>query len=273
MFVNLLNNINNETTREEALEELADLRAEIAISHAIRPFNMDIDDVVRLLKNTDDSNLSDYEKEEKDRVLKAVENLIEFATCAEYQLMREAEEYDPDFDFSVEQINPDEEGNDDMMAPYWAMCRRYNSKQMLAEDDDAEYAMAMCYKWLHYSETQVLTYMTQEDDRVRPWHYALQGFSAPKNDFPSWMIPPIEWGCRCFLMAESGDIVAKHHLRNVKASTVPTKPEQLDDIFSESICTGGRIFGESHPYFQVDEADKEMLIRISDNIKSKYYGR
>lgn len=273
MFVNLLNNINNETTREEALEELADLRAEIAISHAIRPFNMDIDDVVRLLKNTDDSNLSDYEKEEKDRVLKAVENLIEFATCAEYQLMREAEEYDPDFDFSVEQINPDEEDNDDMMAPYWSMCRRYNSKQMLVEDYDAEYAMAMCYKWLHYSETQVLTYMTQEDDRVRPWHYALQGFSAPKNDFPSWMIPPIEWGCRCFLMAESGDIVAKHHLHNVKASTVPTKPEQLDDIFSESICTGGRIFGESHPYFQVDEADKKMLIRISDNIKSKYYGR
>lgn len=234
---------------------------------------MDIDEVVQLLKNTELSTLTQEEIEQRDRLMKAVENLVEFATCEEYQLMKEAEEYDPEFDFSIVQINPEEEDEDDEFAPYWEMCRKYNSQYLLVEDDDAEYAMALCYQWLRYSESQMLTYMTQEDDRVRPWHYALQGFTAPKTDFPSWMIPPIEWGCRCFLIAENGDAYAKQNIRDVKASAIPAKPKQLNDVFSESICTGGRIFGPSHPYFSVDEADKSMLIRISDNIKAKYYGK
>ncbi len=41
-------------------------------------------------------------------------------------------------------------------------------------------------------------YVTVGDDRVRPRHRALEGFTAPKND-PRWAVitPPNGWNCRC----------------------------------------------------------------------------
>ncbi len=61
-------------------------------------------------------------------------------------------------------------------------------------------------------DQQVLfTYHTQEDDAVRPSHAALNGTVWRVGD-PRAPIPPIDFGCRCFLSygARKGAAAAKH---------------------------------------------------------------
>ena len=269
MFISLLKNIGDRTSREEILGELMALRAEYAIGHAVDGFKMDIDEALQLLKNTNDNTLTKEDIDKRDRLIAMVNNLTEFSVCEEYQMYKEVlavnpNIYDDDIDFN------DEES----VEPYYNICKKYNETYAAVENEDISYAMRIAAMWLHCSPGTHLTYMTQNDDRVRPWHYALQGFTARRDDFPAWMIPPIEWGCRCFLMSDGGDIIAeKDKIKDVKASVeVPEKPEQIDDIFSESVAKCGRIFGKSHPYFKVAKADKDKLKEYVDNIRSQYYG-
>ena len=280
LFVSLLKNMTDRTSREEILGELMALRAEYIIRHAIDGFKMDVDEALQLLKNTDDNNLTKGDIEKRDRLVAMVNNLTEFAVCEEYQMYKDVlaanpNIYDDEIDFNDE----------DAMEPYYEICNRYNSTYATVENEDAAYAMSIAAMWLWCSPNTYLTYMTQNDDRVRPWHYALQGFTARRDDFPAWMIPPIEWGCRCFLMSESGDIIASGDKVKqvqvgkpldalaVKASfDVPEKPSQLDNIFSESVAKCGRIFGKSHPYFKVAKADKTKLKEYVENIRKQYYG-
>lgn len=268
LFLLLLRKITDRTSREEILGELMALRAEYAIGYGLEGFKMDVDEALQLLKNLDDSYLTKEDIEKRDRLVAMVNNLIEFAVCAEYQMFREISKINPDI--YDDGVDVDDE---EIVAPYVSVFNKYNTVYAAVENGDIYYAMGIAYEWLHCSASTYLTYMTQNDDRVRPWHYALQGFTARRDDFPSWMIPPIEWGCRCFLMSESGDIIAeKNRIKDVVASfDVPEKPSQIDDVFSESVAKCGRIFGKSHPYFKVAKADRDKLREYVDSIKKKYY--
>lgn len=271
LFTQLLSRLRDADTKEEALEELANYRATCMIEKAIVPFYMDVEEALQLLRSTNDEYLTQNERDKKDRLIKAIDNIIEFCTCAEYHAMIEAEEQNEEDDIDLEGVsldNVDEDDEDDPVLPYWKINRRYNHTYKDTEEDDVVYAMGICYAWLRHGDNEELTYMTQNDDRVRPWHYALQGFTAPKKDFPAWMIPPIEWRCRCFLLTSSGDVFAKSAI-----TTAPEMPKELDGVFAESICTGGRIFSDKHPYFTISSWDKNMLDRISNNIKEKWYGK
>ena len=70
---------------------------------------------------------------------------------------------------------------------------------------------------------------------------ALQGYAAPRDEFPSWMIPPIEYNCRCFLeILEVPRADAK--LSQIKGSAKDlVKPKQLNSVYSESLAKCGRI--------------------------------
>lgn len=259
----------NRTSREEILGELMSLRAEYAINHAIEGFKMDIEEALQLLKNTADNNLTQEDIDKRDRLVAMVDNLTEFAVCEEYQMYKEVLDvnpniYDEEIDFN----------DDDALEKYYDICKKYNQTYAAVENEDISYAMSVAYLWIHWSSNTYLTYMTQNDDRVRPWHYALQGFTARRDDFPSWMIPPIEWACRCFLISENGDAIASNNkIKDVKASfDIPEKPSQIDDVFSDSVAKCGRIFGKSHPYFNVAKADKERLKEYVDSVRKKYYG-
>ena len=270
LFLTFLKNLGNELSREEALEELAELRAELAISHLFRGLNIDEDDALQLLENIDDDNLTQEDKDKRAVIIAGINNLIEFAVCEEYQLSERVDEYIEDNELDHDDLDYEDE---ELMDELGGLCHLYNDTYAAVENGDIEYAAGMALGWIHYEENQYLTYMTQNDDRVRPWHFVLQGFTARKSEFPEWMIPPIEWGCRCFLETSGGDVYAKgSKLKDVKAKA-PAKPSQLDDVFSESLCKCGRIFGKSHPYFDVKEKDVAMLDGFVKKIKEKYYGR
>lgn len=264
IFINMLKNLNSDT-REEALYALAELRAELAINHAFKGLDLDVEEALQILKNKDDNSLTQYEKELRKRIIAAVDNLIDFAVCEEYQLYQEViDGYDDsEIDF-----------NSDEYEELEALCEKYNDTYAAIENSDIEYALMVAARWLGMGSNDYLVYWTQNDAKVRPWHMELQGYAAPRDEFPSWMIPPIEWNCRCFLeVLEVGAMGKNDALKRVKGSASSIKkPSQLSDVFSESVATCGRIFGPSHSYFNVKPDDKEMLQGFVSRIKKQYYG-
>ena len=265
LFTALLHAIDNGGDVEDALAALSELRADIAISHLFDGLEVDEEEALRFLQNQNDDNLTKEDQDKRDRIIAGVLNIIDFAVCEEYHLYKEAEQ-------TIDEVNDGELDfeNDGLIEELEQLNIRYNSMYADTENYDIQYAGAVALKWIHYAETAYLTYMTQNDDRVRPWHYALQGFTARKDEFPDWMIPPIEWRCRCFLETQSGEIYAKaNKLRDVK-SKMPEKPSHLDGVFDESLCKCGRIFSPAHPYFMVESEDTDMLHRIVNKIRGKY---
>ena len=265
LFINLVKSLRDPDNKKQALLDLARLRAQLAISHAFEGFDIEQDEAIRLINQTGD--LSELDEEKKKRLIAAINNLIEFSVCEEYQLMTNIYKTLPDFDFDSDEFDTDDE---EVMEPLEELNKKYNLIYAGVENMDIEYAMMIALAWISSGKEATLTYMTQNDDRVRPWHFALQGFSAKKDDFPSWMIPPIEWGCRCFLVDSNGDSVINQLDLHVFAKA-PKKPKQIDDVFSESVAKCGRIFGKSHSYFKVGDKDKDALKEMVELIKQDYY--
>ena len=265
LFINLVKSLRDPDNKKQALLDLARLKAQLAISHAFEGFDIEQDEAIRLINQTGD--LSELDEEKKKRLIAAINNLIEFSVCEEYQLMTNIYKTLPDFDFDSDEFDAD---NEEAMEPLEELNKKYNLIYAGVENMDIEYAMMIALAWISSGKEATLTYMTQNDDRVRPWHFALQGFSAKKDDFPSWMIPPIEWGCRCFLVDSNGDSVINQLDLHVFAKA-PKKPKQIDDVFSESVAKCGRIFGKSHSYFKVGDKDKDALKEMVELIKQDYY--
>ena len=265
LFINLIKSLRDPDNKKQALLDLARLRAQLAISHAFEGFDIEQDEAIKLINQTED--LSELDEEKKKRLIAAINNLIEFSVCEEYQLMTNIYKTLPDFDFDSDEFDTDDE---EVMEPLEELNKKYNLIYAGVENMDIEYAMMIALAWVSSGKEATLTYMTQNDDRVRPWHFALQGFSAKKDDFPSWMIPPIEWGCRCFLVDSNGDSVINQLDLHVFAKA-PKKPKQIDDVFSESVAKCGRIFGKSHSYFKVGDKDKDALKEMVELIKQDYY--
>ncbi len=262
LFIELLRNLHNDQAIA-SLYSLSELRAEYLISHALDGFGIDVDEAILLLKSKNDDTLTQQDRDKVDRLLAAIRNLIEFAVAEEYQLWLATNDIvgNDDVDFNSDEY-------DELVDE----CELYNKVYAIVENEDTKYAMAMASWWIGLGRRDYLMYMTQGDDRVRPWHAMLEGFTARRDDFPSWMIPPIEWGCRCYLVDMAGDSVENSatDLHNVMAKT-PEKPPQLSDVFSESVCKCGRIFGGSHPYFTINAEHADMLNEFVENLKEKWY--
>lgn len=246
---------------EEALLNLSELRFEYAFNYVLDGFDIDYDYAMTLLKNGDDANLTRQDRELIKRLIAAIDNLVDFSVCEEYQLYNETLDAigDSEIDF-----------NSDEYAELLLLCEKYNDNYTAVENGDIKYAAIMAAMWLRLSSSEYVTYWTQNDAKVRPWHMALQGYTATVEDFPSWMIPPIEYNCRCFLQTfEAGSFNAKISApRN--AVNKPIKPKQLSDVYSESLAKSGRIFGPSHSYFQVKKDDVDLIKKLSSHIKQNY---
>lgn len=262
IFEDFINGIGEIGTIDELLEELAYVRAKAGLEAAASGFNTDVEAIIDLL-NQAPEDLSDELKKRRDVLLAAFENIIDFAVAEEYQMLEDiTDELDGELEFGEEL--EDEEWDD-----LFAIFERYNLTYRDVEDGDIEHALMMALGLYLLSDKTMLTYRTQLDDRVRPWHLVYEGFSAPKSAFPEWLIPPIEHGCRCFIE----ETALAEGLLVVKAvAKTPQMPEWFNRTFKESVANGGRIFSDEHPYFTIKEEDAERLNDMSTRIKERYLG-
>lgn len=256
IFKKFLDNYGNMEEREDLLEEMMRLRAEFAFNHAVKGFGMDFEKALELLRNHNEG-LSKMEQEQRDILVAALDNLVDFAVAEEFQM--------------TQQLPSNIDGEEDL-ADCEEVFERYNKTYTKIEDAEIEYAMGIAAGWVAIAESAVLTYTTQGDNRVRPWHMALEGLSYRKIDFPAWLIPPIDYGCRCYLV-ESADAIVdgkNDKLERVMAKAKMEKPDFVNPVFEDSVCKGGRIFGKAHSYFQVPKKDKKRLQAIAKKIKEQW---
>ena len=233
-------------------------RADFAIRHAFKGFGISYEEAIRLIRSEDD--LSNELKIQRDVVIAAVENLIDFAVAEEYQMTNDL----PD----IEELTEEGLSEDEIWEELEAVFSKYNDRYAMVENLDIEYAMIVAAYLASIREQTVLTYMTMGDERVRPWHLQYEGFTAPKSSFPEWLIPPIEHGCRCFLVEDT----ARNATSQIQASANETlkQPDWFNPTFKESVAKGGRIFSDEHPYFQIEEKHLKKLTAIAKHIKDKY---
>lgn len=253
VFEEFVKEHSEDDTEEDIIEKLADLRSEFAIRYAVEGFDMEWDEALELLRTTE--GLTPQQRAKRDILVAAVDNIIEFSVAEEYQCLDEMyEEF---------------EGEETWEEVAYAIFKKYNLTYAEVEDMDIKFAMTMAAAIAGVPDEGWLMYETQRDDRVRPWHAVYDGFMAPKYAFPEWLVPPIEWGCRCFL--ESVTPTDKIHDVQAKVVKVPTMPEWFNRTFEESVAFGGRIFSDKHPYFSIDAENRPALDYIAERIKAKYF--
>lgn len=243
----------------DSLEDLMEARADFAIHHALDGFGIDIEEALKLINEAED--LTSEQQAQKTAIVAAIDNLADFAVVEEYQMADDMAEMEEALEPEEVEVMEDE----DWQAYYLPVFSKFNDRYARTENMDIEYAMIMASYLSALRENTVLTYMTMGDERVRPWHLQYEGYSAPKSQFPSWLIPPIEHQCRCYLVEDPMPIVG-----SIQAAATPKMPEWFNRTFKESVALGGRIFSDEHPYFQVDERHVGRLNAITKRIKSKY---
>ena len=206
---------------------------------------MDFDEALSILRNHNNFT-TEREKQQHEILVAAIDNLIDFAAAEEMTMISELPE----------------EIDEECLLDYETICEKYNLTYAEAENEQVLFAAKMAAWWMAVNAESVITYMTQGDERVRPWHLSLEGVSYRKSEFPAELIPPIEWGCRCYLIANG--------FAAVRASlSIDKCRSMVDPVFRESLATGGRIFTDAHRYF--DTQLPEFVQKIVKRLKSKFY--
>ncbi len=245
----------------DSLEELIKARADIAIRRALSGFGIDYDDAIELIRNAD--NLDNEQSVQRNIIMAAVSNLVDFSVVEEYKMADDMAELES----SLSEDEVEEMDEEDWFNLYLPVFRRFNDTYMRTENQDVEYAMIVAAWFVTIKNETVLMYMTQGDERVRPWHLQYEGYTAPKSSFPAWLIPPIEHQCRCYLVEDTASVIGSMKA----AASVPEMPDWFNRTFKESVALGGRIFSDEHPYFQVDERHVGRLNAIAQRIKDYYF--
>jgi len=243
-FVRLLDCWTDSAARHSALEMLVEMRAGTLIGRLLDGLGLDLEQALEVLKRRDDFP-TQQERERRDILAAGIENMIDFAAAEEYAMSCELPEEVTEDDYELCD----------------AVFERYNGHRAVQENLDVEYAAAMAAWWMTVGAEQVLTFTTQGDERVRPWHAALEGVSYPKSSFPAELIPPIEYGCRCFLTPEGPGAVA--------GALELAEGVRVDPVFRESLCRAGRIFSAAHPYFR--HTLPQALQQRTEAIKRQFY--
>jgi hypothetical protein len=253
-FWRFIHDVEKDDEPWDSLEDIMDIRAGQMIKYACEGFGITVTEALDYISEKDNNTLTAQEQERVNIIVAAIDNLVDFAVVEEYQMLDEISEAE----------ESDEEVDEAFLA---AICAKYNQRYAKVENEDVFYAMYVARQIYEWDNNTILMYMTQGDERVRPWHLAFEGYTAPKRDFPSWLIPPIEHQCRCYLVEDTifNSVEAASTSRQIEM------PEWFNKTFQESVAYGGRIFSEYHPYFEVKEEHFDKLTAIAKRIKRKYY--
>lgn len=243
-FRRMLDVYENGAERMDVFEDIVTLRASFLIDRVLSGMSLDFDKALVIIRNHNEFNTK-FERQQRDTLLAAIDNLIDFATAEEYSMLSEL---------------PQETGGK-YREETETICKRYNLTNAAQENDDVRFASSVAAWWMTVSEDTYLTFMTQADERVRAWHLSHEGVTYAKPNFPPELIPPIEWGCRCFLLTNSYAAVTG-------SSDTKRVVDGVNPIFSESLAVGGRIFTEHHPYFK--KTLSAEVADIKNRIKQKF---
>lgn len=245
-FQRFLDTYENSQESFEVMEDIITLRAGFLIDRVISNLRLDFDKALGLLKNHNDFT-TEYERQQRNILIAAINNLVDFAVAEEYRMTE---------DF------PESYSGDKERGLFNEVFEKYNLNYATQENQDVSYAAGMAAWWLTIPSDSIVTFMTQADERVRPWHLSHEGLSFTKGNFPPDLIPPIEWGCRCFLITDGfSSVIGSLYTHREKVNTNP--------IFRESLATCGRIFSDEHPYFKQEIPGSYKA--IGDKIKQKLY--
>lgn len=228
----------------EVMEDIISLRASFLIDRALTGLRIDFDKALDLLRNHN-TFVSERERQQRDVLVAAIDNLVDFAIAEELEMLDALPT-----GLSLEDAEECE-----------LICRKYNETFARRENDDVLYAAMIAAWWLDVPDESWVTFMTQGDERVRAWHLSQEGLTYRKREFPSELIPPLEWGCRCYLVSDGFPLVT--------ALLPESTAHPVHPIFRESLATGGRIFSGAHPYFKTPfrlEAEA-----IGQRIKTKFH--
>lgn len=232
--------------RWEVMEDIIILRASFLIDRALTGLAMDFDTALLLLRNFNDFT-TERERQQRDILVAAIENLVDFAAAEELAMESEVDELPEDADEEM----------------YEEVCEKYNLTYAAAENDNVEHAARMAVWWIGVLDDSIVTYMTQGDERVRATHLSLEGISYRKGEFPAELIPPIEWACRCYLVADG--MASVHGM----LSTDKDYHKLVNPVFAQSLAKGGKIFTLAHPYFRKQLPEEAR--KIAERIKRKLY--
>lgn len=136
---------------------------------------------------------------------------------------------------------------------------QFNNNWLKTEYETANAATQSAAQWQKFIEngTEYLEYTTVGDDKVRPAHAALNGFTA-KVDDPVWNIiyPPNDWSCRCWVIpgiAQNVDLVNPD---------MTMERENIPPLFQKNIGQTKVIFSKDHPYYKAGGANPEELTAV-----------
>lgn len=243
-FRRLIHNWENTAEREDIIEDIITQRCSFLIDRALRGLRIDFEEALSILRNHNNFT-TDRERQQHEILVAAIDNLIDFAAAEEIAMLDELPE----------------EVDESCLSDYETICEQYNLTYAEAENEQVFFAAKMAAWWMAVSAESIITYMTQADERVRPWHLSLEGVSYRKSEFPAELIPPIEWGCRCYLIANG--------FAGVRASlSIDRCKAMVDPVFRESLAKGDRIFTDAHRYF--DKPLPKFVQKIVKRLKSKF---
>lgn len=225
-FRRMVYNYENNAERLEVFDDIVSLRASFLIDRALTGLRIDFDRALEILQSKNIS-LTQREGLERDTLVAAIDNLIDFAAAEEFTMMQEL----PDTLSLAE------------METYELVCRKYNETYAETENAQVFHSATIAAWWMGVSMDSIITFNTQNDERVRAWHQSFDGVSYLKSEFPPELIPPIEWACRCYLTSDGYGSVLGSVLK-------PDFKGKVNPVFAESLATGGRIFSSAHPYFE-----------------------
>lgn len=117
--------------------------------------------------------------------------------------------------------------------------RQYNENYLQAEYQTARTAAQMAQKWEKLQENKDLfpnlKYRTVGDDRVRRDHQRLDGIIKPIDDvFWAKYYPPLDWRCRCDVVATAEDITVDEKEEDLPQPTFKGNVGKDQEIFSKN---------------------------------------
>ena len=250
-FEELIVQVDDDTDAFHIVEVLSEIRAKHLFSIVADNMMLTYEYAINIVKDNIDKHKDEITDNRALSLISAVENLIDFAVYQEYTMMTKMP--------SELEFTEDEDSNDTMDE-----FNKFNLIYANVENSTVKHSALIAYLFANMSDNTLLTYLTQNDEKVRYSPQLLNGLTYPKSDFPSDLIPPIDYNCRCFIV-DTGVPIDIHSKKKNKHN------ETVNPIFSESLAKGGRIFNDKHPYFNIDNKKHiDQLSSIIKKIKDKW---